>query len=170
MGKASDVTAETQVRPIVPTWRPAADVGPLGGRGALVNVVSILTAVAAASVGVIAGIVATGLASRLRDRRRLADRAVDESIKMLMTRREDVRKTTRSAAVSISVGSLLEPTGISVYGKLRRTLAVPRADRSVMQPFRDSARAIADGYTQAVGNDPYVILGDGGKGAPDRSV
>ena len=134
------------------------------------NVVLILTAAAAAVVGVVAGMVASGLAWRHRDRRRLADRAVDESIKILMTRREDVRKTTRSAAVSISVGSLLEPTGISVYGKLRRTLAAPPADRSVMQPFRDSARAIADGYAQAVGNDPYVILSESGKGASDRSA
>ena len=59
-------------------------------------------------------------------------------------------KRGRSDGVSLSMASLFDLTGMTVYALLRRSLAVRDPDKSVIGSFHASARTVADAYDEAV--------------------
>jgi hypothetical protein len=78
-------------------------------------------------------------------------------------RRQDRRsKLGRSSCgVSLSIGSLLDPTGGATYTLLRRILAVGEPERSAAQPFRASAQTISRAYTEALSDHQHIGTGNG---------
>jgi len=74
------------------------------------------------------------------------------AIVAISVRQEDqpTQREGHASRVGLSTGTLLDPSGLSVYALTRRLLAVRRPDRSPMGPFRASARTVGDAYGEAV--------------------
>jgi hypothetical protein len=59
-------------------------------------------------------------------------------------------------AIRLAIGSLLDITGVVAYARTRRALEVSDPDSSAIQPFRSSARTVADAYGEAVGDNQHL--------------